>query len=374
MLISNTKAIVKELLALADININGSRPWDIQVHDERVYEAVLRKKILGFGESYTEGWWDCAELDNCITRLVRAELEYKLKDRPGLKLSILANRLLNFQTRDRSLEVAQKHYDLGNDLFQCMLDENMMYSCGYWKSANNLTQAQIDKLELVCKKLNLAPGMRLLDIGCGWGGLAKFAAENYGVRVVGVTISQQQAELARQRCKDLPIEIRLQDYRELNEQFDRIASIGMFEHVGYKNYRHYMQVVKRCLAPEGLFLLHTLGSNISVVKGQNEWLAKYIFPNGMLPSIKQLGASFEKLFVMEDWQNFGAYYHPTLMSWHERFNQHWEQLKTKYGEQFRRLWNFYLLSCAGGLQGRDCQVWQIVLSHNGIDGVYHSAR
>lgn len=374
MLISNTKAIVKELLALADININGSRPWDIQVHDERVYEAVLRKKVLGFGESYTEGWWDCAELDNCITRLVRAELEYKLKDRPGLKLAILANRLLNFQTRSRSVEVAQKHYDLGNDLFQCMLDENLMYSCGYWKSADNLTQAQIDKLELVCKKLNLAPGMRLLDIGCGWGGLAKFAAENYGVEVVGVTISQQQAELARQRCKDLPIEIRLQDYRELNEKFDRIASIGMFEHVGYKNYRHYMQVVKRCLAPEGLFLLHTLGSNISVVKGQNEWLAKYIFPNGMLPSIKQLGASFEKLFIMEDWQNFGAYYHPTLMSWHERFNQHWEQLKTKYGEQFRRLWNFYLLSCAGGLRGRDCQVWQIVLSHNGIDGVYHSAR
>ncbi len=371
---SETKALVTQLLTLADIHINGKRPWDIQVHDERFFDAVFNKKMLGLGESYTAGWWDCDELDNFITRLVRADLESKLKDRPKLQLAILAHRIFNFQTKLGSLKVAEQHYDIGNDLFQCMLDDNLMYSCGYWKTADNLQQAQIDKLNLVCKKLNLVPGMRLLDIGCGWGGLAKFAAENYGVEVVGITISKQQAELATQRCQGLPVEIRLQDYRELTGQFDRIASIGMFEHIGYKNYRHYMQIVKRCLASDGLFLLHTLGGNKSVVKGQNEWLTKYIFPNSMLPSIKQLGAAWEGLFIMEDWQNFGAYYHPTLISWYQRFNQHWEQLKAKYGEQFRRLWNFYLLSCAGGLRGRDCQVWQIVLSHNGVDGVYQSVR
>lgn len=373
MTAKNTKAIVTELFNLANVTINGSQPWDIQVHDERFYEAVLQKKTLGFGESYTEGWWDCNELDICIFHLVRTNLESQIKDRMTLKLRILLNRLFNFQNKRGALKVAKHHYDLGNDLFQTMLDENMVYSCGYWKSAETLEQAQIDKLDLVCRKLDLKPGMRLLDIGCGWGSLAKYAAENYGVEVIGATISEQQALLAKERCKGLPIEIRLRDYRDLQGKFDRIASLGMFEHVGFKNYRQYMSVVKRCLAPNGLFLLHTLGNNISVSM-PNEWLGKYIFPNGMIPSIKQLGQSTENLLIMEDWQNFGAYYYPTLMSWYKNFNQNWEHLKSKYSETFRRLWNFYLLSCAGTLKGRDCQVWQIVFSHKGIDGVYHSHR
>jgi cyclopropane-fatty-acyl-phospholipid synthase len=357
---------------MADVQVNGTRPWDIRVHNEHFYEEVLYKKALGFGESYMAGWWDCERLDICIYRLVKANFSSTFKFRPLLWLSILAHWLFNFQTKSRSQAVAKQHYDVGNDLFERMLDKNMVYSCGYWKSADNLDHAQLDKLALVCKKLNLSAGMRLLDIGCGWGSLAKYAAENYGVKVVGITISRAQAQLARERCKGLPIEICLQDYRELKGQFDRIVSIGMFEHVGYKNYRRFMQVVKRCLIPSGFFLLHTMGSNYSVVS-PNEWLDKYIFPNGMLPSIKQLGAAWENIFVMEDWHNFGMYYEPTLMSWYHNFNQHWAELQPRYSEQFRRMWNFYLLGCAGFARAREFQVWQIVLS-NGTDEEYQSVR
>lgn len=366
------KDIIKQLFHLAGIEINGSKPWDIHVHDNRFYDAVLYKKSLGLGESYMAGWWDCLSLDESMARLIMANIESKVKDRFSLYLNILTKRLLNFQTKRGALIVAKKHYNIGNELFSRMLDKYMMYSCGYWKTATNLDQAQTDKLDLICKKLDLQPGMKLLDIGCGWGGMAQYAAEHYGVSVVGITISEEQARLAKQRCAGLPVDIRLQDYRELAGKFDRVVSIGMFEHVGHKNYRHYMQIVKQCMATDGLFLLHTLGSNYSVVHA-NEWLNKYIFPNGMLPSIKQLGSSLERTFIMEDWHNFGSYYYPTLMSWHHNFNQYWDELKSHYNEEFRRMWNFYLLSCAGSARARDIQLWQIVLS-NGNDGVYNSIR
>lgn len=369
---NRAKGTLTQLLNMADVQINGPRPWDIQVYDDRFYEVVLNKTVIGFGESYMAGWWDCVELPSCVTRILKAGIQTEFKIRPLLMLQLFAHRLFNFQTKRRSVIVAKKHYDFGNDLFGYMLDKNMVYSCGYWKTADNLNQAQLDKLDLVCKKLNLVPGMKLLDIGCGWGSLAKYAAENYGVQVVGITISKEQAKLAQDRCAGLPVEIRLQDYRELEGKFDRIASIGMFEHVGYKNYHCFMRVVQNCLTPEGLFLLHTMGSNTTEISN-NEWLDKYIFPNGMLPSIKQLGAAWEKIFVMEDWHNFGPYYYPTLMSWHHNFNQHWDELSHKYSEEFRRMWNFYLLSCAGCASARIFQVWQIVLS-KGLNIPYQSHR
>lgn len=364
--------IVRQLFNLANVEINGKRPWDIQVNDKRFFETVLNKRVLGFGESYMAGWWECEQIDTCVFNLLKANLEKNLTFNTREWLQILAHKLFNFQNKKRAVIVAKKHYDFGNDLFEYMLDVNMVYSCGYWKTATDLNQAQIDKLDLVCKKLHLASGMKLLDIGCGWGSLAKYAAENYGVEVVGITISKEQADLAKIRCKDLPVKIILKDYREINEKFDRIASIGMFEHVGYKNYRSFMEVVERCLASEGLILLHTMGSN-NTVFNNNEWLEKYIFPNGMLPSIKQLGASFENRLTMEDWHNFGIYYYPTLISWHDNFNNHWDLLKQRYNETFKRMWNFYLLSCAGSALARGFQVWQIVLSKEN-QGNYTSLR
>lgn len=360
MATKQAKEIIHRLLGLADIQINGPRTWDIQLYDDRFYDSVLHKRSLGLGESYMAGWWDCQELDTCVFRLLNSNLEASVKFKIKEGWQILCNRIFNFQSRHRVKMVA-KHYDFGNDLFRYMLDDKMVYSCGYWKTAKDLDEAQTDKLDLICRKLYLAPKMRLLDIGCGWGSLAKYAAEKYGVEVVGITISKEQVKMAKQRCAGLPIDIQLQDYREITGQYDRITSVGMLEHVGHKNYQGFMEVVKRTLAPDGLFLLHTMGSNYSAFNG-NEWLVKYIFPNGMLPSIKQLGAACEKRLTMEDWHNLGTDYYPTLMSWHANFNQHWEALKSNYDEQFKRMWNFYLLSCAGTARARGFQVWQIVFS------------
>lgn len=364
--------IIKHLLSLADVQINGNRPWDIQLYDPRFYDYVMHKKVVGFGESYMAGWWDCERLDTCVERILKANLESAFKMRPALWLQALTHFIFNFQTQRRANIVAKKHYDFGNDLFSKMLDENMVYSCGYWKRADNLNQAQLDKLDLVCRKLNLSPGMRVLDIGCGWGSFAKYAAEKYDVEVVGITISKEQVKLAQENCAGLPVEIKLQDYREIQGVFNRIVSIGMFEHVGHKNYRLFMNITKKSLTSDGLFLLHTMGSNYSVVSN-NPWLEKYIFPNGMLPSIKQLGASFEKIFIMEDWHNLGKDYYPTLISWYQNFNSHWDEIKENYSNEFRRMWNFYLLSCAGSALARRFQVWQIVLS-NGHGDIYHFER
>ena len=367
------KKIVTDLLQLANIHINGNAPCDIQVHDERFYGEVLQKGALGLGESYMDNDWDCERIDDFFDRVLLANLEKKIKKSKQLLFKIILARLLNLQTKERSLVVGKKHYDLGHSLFQYMLDSHMNYSCGYWKNARNLEEAQLAKLELICQKLLLKPGMRLLDIGCGWGALARYAAKHYGVSVVGVTISEQQYHYAKDICRDFPIEIRMQDYRDIqNEHFDRIVSIGMFEHVGHHNYSTYMKKIYDCLQPDGLFLLHTIGDNITEVS--NEWITKYIFPYGMLPSIRLIGKAIEGLFVMEDWHNFGADYDKTLISWHENFETHWDQLKTHYDERFRRMWNYYLLSSAGAFRARSIQLWQIVLSKYGVRHGYSAPR
>ncbi len=369
---NSSKAIIQDLLQLAGITIDGDKPWDMRIHNEAFYSRIVRNKDLGLGESYMDGWWDCPQIDMLIDRLCRARIDNHIKNTKFL-FKILAAKLFNLQTKTRALEVGRKHYDLGNDLFQLMLDSQMNYTCGYWKNATTLDEAQLAKLDLVCRKLMLKPGMRLLDIGCGWGTLAKFAAENYGVNVVGITISQEQCKLAQDRCQNLPVEIRFQDYRDLNEKFDRIASLGMFEHVGYANYRNYMKVINRCLTDDGIFLLHTIGNNESTVHAA-PWITKYIFPNGMIPSITQIGKASEKILVMEDWHNFGPDYDKTLMAWHHNFNQNWEKIQSNYDERFFKMWNFYLLHCAGAFRARMMQLWQIVFSKNGLPGGYEAPR
>jgi len=288
-------------------------------------------------------------------------------------ISYLKARMRNCQRSRRAFTVGEKHYDTVNDLFELMLDDRMAYSCGYWKEANNLNDAQKAKLDMICRKLRLAPGMRLLDIGCGWGGLVRFAAHRYGVEAVGITVSKEQAALARERCAGVPVEIRLQDYRDVADTFDAVVSVGMFEHVGYKNYRTFMKIVRRCIKEEGLFLLHTIAAN-ETSRTCDPWFDRYIFPGGMLPSIRQLGAAIENQFVMEDWHNFGVYYDRTLMAWHENFKHHWPRLKERYSERFRRMWCYYLLSLAGAFRARHIQVWQVVLSPNGRIGGYPRMR
>jgi cyclopropane-fatty-acyl-phospholipid synthase len=367
------KDIIDALLGQIGITINGKEPWDIQVNHDNFYARIIQQGALGMGESYMDKWWDCKRLDMLFDKILKANLDEHANIPLRFKLRQLISRIINLQTLTRSKVVAKKHYDLGNDLFHAMLDPRMIYSCGYFKETTQLDDAQTKKLDLICQKLKLRPGLKLLDIRCGWGGLAKYAAENYGVSVVGVTISEKQYTYASKYCKDLPVTIRLQDYREINEQFDRIVSVGMFEHVGHLNYSTFMKTAHRSLAHDGLFLLHTIGVNQFYIL-PNAWISKYIFPNGNLPTISQIASAAEKLFVVEDWHNFGAYYDNTLMAWHDNFVKNWPGLSAKYDERFFRMWVYYLLSCAGGFRARSLQLWQIVFSKGGINGVYQAPR
>jgi cyclopropane-fatty-acyl-phospholipid synthase len=361
---NNAKKVISSLLQNAGIEINGSKPYDIQVHDERFYKRVINEAYLGFGESYMDGWWDSEKLDETITKLALAKLDEKIKGNWKIAWYLLRSRLFNLQKPSRAKEVGEKHYDIGNDLYEAMLDKRMNYTSAYWKNASNLDEAQEAKLELICQKLELKEGMKILELGCGFGSFAGYAAEKYGVSVEGYTVSKNQYEYAKERYKHLPVKFYLDDYRNAKGEYDRVISIGIMEHVGYRNYRTYMEVVNRTLKPEGIGFVHTIGRNDSTTTA-NPWITKYIFPNGMLPSIAQLGKAMENLFVMEDWHNFGPYYDLTLMAWYENVNKAWDSLKNKYGERFKRMWDFYLLSSAAGFRSRETQLWQIVFTHIG---------
>lgn len=367
------KALVQELLSQADIRINGSRSWDMQVYDHRLFRRLLREGSLGLGESYMDGWWEAEALDVFFTRLLEAELEEKVRGSWKTLLWIMGQRLVNRQRKSAAHHIGEFHYDLGNDLYGAMLDQRKVYSCGYWRGADNLDEAQEAKLDLVCRKLQLHPGQKVLDIGCGWGSLAQFAAENYRVSVVGVTVSREQVAWGRELCANLPVEVLFRDYRDIDGLYDHIVSLGMFEHVGCKNYRTFMQVVHNHLRDDGLFLLHTIGKDVSS-RHLDPWFGKYIFPNSLIPSAAQITAAAEKLFVIEDWHNFGADYDKTLMAWFQNFQDHWEDLQPRYGERFFRMWKYYLLASAGAFRARKNNLWQIVFSKRGLPGGYASIR
>ncbi|MGP9677533.1 cyclopropane fatty acyl phospholipid synthase [Halomonas sp. AOP27-A1-41] len=366
---SSSHRFAASLMAQADIQFNGDRPWDMQLKAPGVIENALARGNLGLGESYMQGHWDCDQLDVFFTRLLRAQLHQRIKP-TQLIYHALRTRLLNRQSVKRAWEVGEKHYDLGNEFYAAMLDQRMTYTCGYWKDACTLDEAQEAKLDLICRKLQLAPGMRVLDIGCGWGSFMAYAAEHYGVECVGLTISKEQADFGKRLIKKgLPVEFRLQDYRDETERFDRIVSIGMFEHVGRKNYRAYMEVVSRCLKDEGLFLLHTIGKNLGTTMS-DPWIDKYIFPNGELPTLSHITDAVETLFVVEDIHNFGADYDKTLMAWYHNSEANWPQFKGQFNPTFYRMWRYYLLSCAGAFRAREIQLWQLVFSKQGVVGGY----
>lgn len=362
-----SKQIITSLADKAGITINGSNPYDIVVRDERFYDRVMQSGTLGLGESYMDGWWDAAALDETFYRILRADAEQAIGRRVRFLPAYLKANILNLQSKERAFHIGEFHYDLGNDFYRMMLDKRLTYTCGYWKDSKTLDEAQEAKLELTCQKLKLEPGMRVLDIGCGWGSLAKYAAEKYGVHVTGITVSQNQLELGRELCKGLSVELRLQDYRDVKEMYHRIVSLGMFEHVGHKNYRTYMRVASRCLEDDGIFLLHTIGSD-HTARMNDPWVHKYIFPNSHIPSLAQIAKSAEDIFIMEDWHNFGAYYDHTLHAWYDNVAAHAGEVKQTYGERFYRMWTYYLLMFSGAFRARRLQLWQIVFSKQGIVG------
>lgn len=370
---TSPERLIPELLGAADVCINGSRPWDIQVHHDLFYKRLAAGGSMALGESYMDGWWDCEALDQFFDRILRTGLDRKV--RKSLRVLWCGSKaaLTCSPGRFRAFEIGRHHYDIGNDLFSLMLDKWMNYSCAYWKNAGDLDEAQESKMDLICRKLQLQPGMRVLDVGCGWGGLAAYAAMQYGADVVGITVSQEQVKLARQRCEGLPVTIELKDYRSVTDTFDRIVSVGMFEHVGVGRYGAFMRMVRRCLKPEGLFLLHTIAGNRSV-RFCDPWISRYIFPNSMLPSGRQISKAAEKQLVLEDWHSFGPDYDPTLMAWFRNFVKNWHRIKDAYGGRFFRMWTYYLLACAGAFRARQNQLWQIVFSKGGVRPRYESVR
>jgi cyclopropane-fatty-acyl-phospholipid synthase len=371
--------LLTSLLADSGVRLNGDRPWDIQVRDAETYRRILTRGSLGFGEAYMDGLWECARLDIMLDLLLRADLNEAVRKLPRLRLSAtlvrdsLVNRVFNRQSPRRALQAAVAHYDIGNDLFQAMLDPTLSYSCGYWARAQDLQQAQLDKLDMICHKLHLKPGERLLDIGCGWGGLARHAAEHFGVEVFGITVSREQLALARERCAGLPVTLEFRDYRELQGRFDKIVSVGMFEHVGPKNYRTFFDVLRRNLNHNGLALLHTIGDSTTSLK-PDPWIEKYIFPNGKLPSAQQLTATLEPGLVIRDWHEFGADYDRTLMAWWDNFKHAWPALSQSYSRRFYRMWKYYLHVSAASFRAGQSSLWQVVLTRRGERRDYRSLR
>lgn len=365
---------VKELFKHAGIQVNGSAPHDIMVHNPKFYRRFLTDRRLGLGESYMDGWWDCDRIDEMMYKLYSAQLKISEHiQTPATMLGVLAGKILPQGSKSRSHEIGKYHYDLGNELFEPMLGPSMVYTCAYWADgARTLEEAQNAKMNRVCCKLQLEPGMKLLDIGCGFGAFAKFAAENYGAHVTGISVSNEQLKYARKFCEGLPVEFRHQDYRDVREKFDRIASIGMFEAVGKRYFRQLMESAQSCLTDDGIFVLHTLGFNTSDYK--NPWLTKYIFPGGFIPSLKHIAEAYEGLFVLEHVENIGHNYSQTLLSWNENFEKHWKDIQAhnpkKYDERFYRTWRYYLLSTAPGFLASKALLWHFVFSRKGVEGGY----
>ena len=364
----SSETFFRDLLGKGGITINGSQPWDLVVRDPRAYERILRDGSVGFGEAFMDGWLDCERVDLLADRAYRADLAAQVEVKHALFEAFKA-KINPFGSRARSFEIGERHYDTGNDLFEIMLDEHMIYSCGYWHRATTLEQAQRDKLQLICRKLQLTPGMRVLDIGCGWGGLARFAAERFGVSVVGITVSKERLELGRKLCAGLPVELRYTDYREVDERFDRVVSVGMFEHVGRRHYVDFFSACERCLEPHGILLLHTVG--FLEEEPINPWYEKYVMPGVEFPTIANVVDSAGADLVLEDLHTWeGSHYDRTLMAWFERFDAGWDRLSHKYDQTFYRMWKLYLQGCAGAFRADRMRVWQFVFSKRGIPGGY----
>lgn len=364
-------------MGFAGIEINGAEPFDIKVNNEDFYKRVLAQGSLGLGESYMDGWWDSEALDETIFRAVRAGGEKLISKNLINAIHLLKSKIFNLQTKSASKQVTRRHYDIGDDLYMAFLDPYSQYTCAYFKETDNLNIAQEKKMDLICRKIHLKPTDRVLDIGCGWGGLARWMAEKYGCFVTGINLAKGQAAYARQHIKNPLVQILNMDYRDipskLNGKFDKITSIGMMEHVGYKNHRKLMEIVRHMITDDGLFLLHHCAHDSTMTTAE-PWIQKYIFPGSVLPSLVQIAKSAEKLFVMEDWHNLAAHYDLTLMAWNKNFEAAWPRFKDRYGERFYRMFRYYLLACAGGFRARDMELWQMVFSPKGIVGGYAQVR
>lgn len=369
---SGSRQLAQRLLGNVGVTIDGTEPWSLKVHDERLWDRVIAQRQLGFGEAYMDGWWDCEQMDEMLTRVIAGDVLREITPSFRVVAQVLRSNVVNLQTKGRAAANARHHYDIGNDLYERMLDPRMVYSCAYWQNASTLDEAQVSKLDLICRKLQLESGMTVLDIGCGWGGFLHFAAERYGIRGVGITPAPQQVSVAAERTKHLPIEIKQIDYRDVSGTFDRIVSVGMMEHVGPKNLRAFFDVCNERLAPGGMMLHHLIGGLVSKQRS-DPFFDRYIFPGGVLPSMAQFARASEPDWVIEDLHNFGPDYDRTLMAWYSNVESRWSEIP-QYDERFRRMWRFYLLGSAAGFRSRSLQLWQFVMRRKGTLPRYTPVR
>lgn len=361
-----------EILDRAGIAVNGSEPWSIRIHNEKIWDRIISQQQLGLAESYMDGWWDCDAIDQFLDKLLRVDVLSYFKPTPTTIAHAIKSNLLNRQTKKRAAANAKYHYNIGNDLYSRMLDNEMAYSCGYWAKANSLDEAQINKFDLICRKIKLEPGMRLLDIGSGWGGFLRHAVKNYGVVGTGISPAENQITLAREKSSGLEITYLQQDYRDLKGEFDRIVSVGMMEHVGPKNLKTFFEKCNQLLANDGMMLHHTISSNVTKLV-TDPFFDRYIFPGGVLPSLAQISGASENRFIVEDVHNFGPYYDTTLLAWYQNINSKWSEIP-EYDERFRRMWNYYLLSSAAGFRSRNLQLLQVVFRRIHAEGTYQAVR
>ena len=352
-------------LAEVDVKLGGDRPWDVRIHNSKTYGRIARQGSLGLGESFMDGWWECDQLAEMFTRTLTSPRLAALADRGTLWMRLL-QLLTNPQTIKKSREeVGRTHYIHRNRFYQLMLDPLMLYTCGYWDEnigSRDLDGAQRAKLDLVAVKLGLKPGMKVLDIGCGWGGGAYYLANNYGVEVTGITLSESQLEMAEDLCSGVSASFELCDYRLHQGRYDRIYSLGMLEHVGNKNYRTYLEKVRQLLDSEGLFLLQSIGQNPGL-PFNDPWIDKYIFPGSFIPSGIEIAKAMDGILIMEDWQNFGLHYVPTLEGWAENLRRNEDEiLSSLCDERELRMWHFYLASSAAFFRVRQLQLFQVLMS------------
>ena len=368
----SSKSLSLEILSKAGIPVNSHEPWSIHVYNEKLWDRVMSQHQLGMAEAYMDGWWECQEIDVMLTKLLSADVMSFLKLTPSVFAHAAKSTLLNRQTKKLAADNAKHHYNIGNDLYSRMLDSEMIYSCAYWKGAKTLAEAQFAKLDLICRKLELEPGMRVLDVGSGWGGFLRHAVTHYGVIATGISPADNQINLARQKSEGLGITFIQQDYRDLEGEFDRIVTVGMMEHVGPKNLGTFFDKCDSLLASDGMMLHHTISSNLSK-HVTDPFFDRYIFPGGVLPSLAQISAAVENKFVIEDVHNFGSDYDLTCMEWYRNINQRWQEIP-HYDERFRRMWNYYLLSSAAGFRARNIQLLQVVFRRMHAEGRYEAVR
>jgi cyclopropane-fatty-acyl-phospholipid synthase len=358
-------SLLQKALDKAGITINGNRPHDVRINNPRAWIRIFFEGTLGTGESYEDGDWDCDDISELTNILLTAGANRGHTGLTGTLLA-LAGTFQNQQTVRKSRRVA-KHYNLSPEFYKRVLGDELVYTCGYWKDAATLAEAQRNKLTLVSEKIHLEPGHEVLDVGCGWGSYAEHAVRCYGSKVTGITIAKEQAYYARKRCEGLPARFEIEDYRDHHGTYDRIVSIGMFEQVGPRNFRTFFEKMRSLLKPDGFFLLHTI---VGSEPGGDPWLEKYIFPGGYLPTAAQIEKSIEGLFVSEDVENFGADYDKTLCAWRENLKHAEPELLVsgEYDERFFRRFNYYFGICAGSFRARKNHVKQYVLSPNGVKG------